>query len=194
MENVISRSTTAILCMDYQNDIVSSIVAGTETMLDRANKVLDFCRQNKVVVIYVVIQFRQGYPEISIHNKQFSGAAKSGRFVQGSRGAKIHESVRPQDGDLVVTKKRVSAFVGSDLEVILRARQIKKLVLFGVATGGVVLSTLRQAADLDYQCLVLEDLCTDQDGEIHKSLVSKIFPRQAEVVTSLEFMSCVFGE
>jgi hypothetical protein len=50
-------------------------------------------------------------------------------------------------GDLIVTKRRVSAFTGSDLEVVLRAAGTEHLVLTGIATSGVVLSTLRQAAD-----------------------------------------------
>jgi len=177
--------------MDYQKDIVNSYAAKQEVMLSQAAKVLGFCRQNEILVIYVVVQFRNGYPEIGTQNKIFTGVAKTGRFVTGSSGAEVHESISPQDGDIMVTKRRVSGFAGSDLDLILRARQIKRLALFGIATSGVVLSTLRQAADMDYECMVLEDLCTDQDAEVHQCLVSKIFPRQAAVMTSVEFMECL---
>jgi nicotinamidase-related amidase len=83
----------------------------------------------------------------------------------------------------VVTKKRVSAFAGSDLETVLRRRAVDHLVLTGIATSGVVLSTLRQAADLDYRLTVLADGCLDGDPEVHRVLTEKIFPRQAEVST-----------
>jgi len=89
----------------------------------------------------------------------------------------------------VVTKRRVSAFAGSDLDLILRARQIKRLALFGIATSRVVLSTLRQAADMDYECMVLEDLCADQNADVHQCLVGKVFPRQAAVMSAEEFMA-----
>jgi nicotinamidase-related amidase len=82
-----------------------------------------------------------------------------------------------------VTKLRVSAFAGSDLDVVLRADGIDTLVLTGIATSGVVLSTLRQAADLDYQLVVLEDGCLDADLEVHRVLMGKVFPRQAEVTS-----------
>ena len=79
------------------------------------------------------------------------------------------------------------AFTGSDLEVVLRAGGIYRLVLAGIATSGVVLSTLRQAADLDYRLTVLADGCLDADPEVHELLLGKVFPRQAEVTTVAEW-------
>jgi nicotinamidase-related amidase len=82
----------------------------------------------------------------------------------------------------------VSAFTGSDLEVVLRARGIQHVVLAGIATSGVVLSTLREAADKDYQITVLSDLCADTDPEVHNVLITKVFPRQADVISSAQWM------
>ena len=84
---------------------------------------------------------------------------------------------------MVVTKRRVSAFTGSDLEVVLRSNGIDSLVLAGIATSGVVLSTVRQAADLDYRLTVLADGCLDADAAVHRVLLENVFPRQAEVAT-----------
>jgi nicotinamidase-related amidase len=81
----------------------------------------------------------------------------------------------------------VSSFAGSDLDVILRARGIDKLILTGIATSGVVLSTLREAADKDYRLVVLSDACLDADPEVHRVLVEKVFPRQADVLTVSEW-------
>jgi nicotinamidase-related amidase len=96
-------------------------------------------------------------------------------------------AITPIDADVVVTKRRISAFSGSDLEVILRAKGIRHLVLAGIATSGVVLSTIRQAADKDYELTVLSDLCLDFDEEVHSMLIGKVFPRQAAVMTSEEW-------
>lgn len=96
----------------------------------------------------------------------------------------IYESVKPKPGEPIVTKLRVSAFSGSDLEVILRSLRIDTLILTGIATSGVVLSTLREAADRDYTLKVLADACLDSDPEVHRVLVEKVFPRQAEVLTT----------
>ncbi len=58
------------------------------------------------------------------------------------------------------------------------------LIILGYATSGVVLSTVRYGADLDYRLVVVEDCCADQDPEVHDFLTQRLFPRQAEVVTS----------
>jgi nicotinamidase-related amidase len=117
---------------------------------------------------------------VNPRNKAF-GALPPGTFTPGDPAAAIHEAVAPQPDDVVITKKRVSAFAGSDLELVLRSRGIDHLVLTGIATSGVVLSTLRQAADLDYRLTVLADACADADAEVHEVLTTKVFPRQADV-------------
>ena len=85
---------------------------------------------------------------------------------------------------LGVVKRRVSAFAGSDLEIVLRSQGVQRLVLCGIATSGVVLSTLREAADKDYRLTILSDCCADMDAEVHNLLLAKIFPRQADVITA----------
>ena len=116
-------------------------------------------------------------------NKSFAAIAGTSRFTDDDPGIRIPGAVAPAPGEAVVTKRRVSAFAGSDLDVLLRARGIDHLVLAGIATSGVVLSTLRQAADLDFALTVLRDGCADADQEVHRVLLDKVFPRQAEVLT-----------
>jgi nicotinamidase-related amidase len=113
--------------------------------------------------------------------------AESGGFVEGS-SSEIHPALAVEPDDIVVTKRRVSAFAGSDLDVVLRAGGIEALVLCGIATSGVVLSTLRQAADLDFSLSVLADACIDADEEVHRVLCEKVFPRQSEVLTVEEWV------
>jgi len=97
--------------------------------------------------------------------------------------------IEPVNDDVVVVKRRTSAFSGSDLEVLLRAWGIKHLVLAGIATSGVVLSTTREAADKDYQLTILSDLCADPDAEVHAVLLEKVFPRQATVIASEQWIN-----
>jgi nicotinamidase-related amidase len=101
----------------------------------------------------------------------------------------VHASLAPLEGEPVVIKRRVSAFSGSDLDVLLRGLGAGTLVMAGIATSGVVLSTLRQAADLDYRIAVLSDACADRDPEVHRVLTEKIFPRQAQVTTTDEWIA-----
>ncbi len=173
---------TILLVMDVQQGIVERF-ADDPGYLQRVSSALTAARSAGVPVVYVQVAFRPGHPEVSGRNKSFSAAAVSGRFEEGSEATQIHPAVAPEEGDLVVTKRRVSAFTGSDLEVLLRGLGAGTLVLAGIATSGVVLSTLRQAADLDYRLVVLADACLDADPEVHRVLTEKVFPRQAEVLT-----------
>jgi nicotinamidase-related amidase len=91
---------------------------------------------------------------------------------------KIDAKIAPQAGDVIITKRLVSAFTGSDLEVVLRAGSVQHIVLTGILTSGVVLSTLREAADKDYRITVLSDCCSDADAEVHHVLTTKVFPRR----------------
>jgi nicotinamidase-related amidase len=92
---------------------------------------------------------------------------------------------------VIIAKRRVSAFSGSDLDMVLRAGAVETLVLAGIATSGVVLSTLRQAADLDYRLTVLADGCLDADPEVHRVLLGKVFARQAEVMSIADWIASV---
>jgi nicotinamidase-related amidase len=188
MNPPIDRARSAVLIMDFQQAIVGMVAAGEQApLLERAQSVLAAARAAAVTVVYVVIGFRPGYPEISPNNAAFGAVLKTGMFTLGDPKAEVHPGVAPEAGDLTVVKKRVSAFAGSDLEVVLRSKGVGTLVLMGIATSGVVLSTVRQAADADYQLVVLSDCCADRDPEVHRCLVEKVFPRQATVMTGEEF-------
>ncbi len=172
-------SRSALLVMDVQAAIVERF--GDESVLEPIAQAVAAARAHEIPVIYVKIGFRPGHPEVSPRNRSFSLLRDSGGFVE-PEDTQVHPAVAPEPGDLEVVKKRVSAFAGSDLDVVLRGGQIDTLVLTGIATSGVVLSTLRAAADLDYRLLVLSDCCLDGDAEVHRVLLEKVFPRQAEVI------------
>jgi nicotinamidase-related amidase len=177
---------TVLLVMDVQRGIVERFT-GDDGYLQRLQQAITAARGAGVPVVYVAVGFRPGCPEVSPRNRAFSGLASAGRFAEGDPAAEIHAAVAPEPGDLVVTKRRVSAFTGSDLDVLLRSLDAGTLVLTGIATSGVVLSTLRQAADLDYRLVVLADACLDADPEVHQVLTGKVFPRQADVLTVAEW-------
>lgn len=172
----------ALLVMDMQQGIVDRY-ASSEEHLKPFQQAIAAARQAGFPVIFVRVAFRAGYPEVSQNNKSFSAISQRPGFAMDAEATHIHPALAPASDEVIVTKLRVSAFAGSDLDVILRARQIDTLVLTGIATSGVVLSTLRQAADLDFRLTVLSDACIDADEEVHRVLTEKVFPRQADVMT-----------
>jgi nicotinamidase-related amidase len=179
----LDSKTSALLVMDFQTAIVDMVPTEKDALLARTASLIDAARKVEMKVLYVVVGFRAGYPEVSSRNKSFGAVRGSGRFVEGSAGSEVHPAVAPKPGDVVVTKHRVSAFTGTDLDMVLRANGIDTLVLSGIATSGVVLSTVRHAADADYRLLVVADCCSDADPDVHRVLTEKVFVRQTTVTT-----------
>lgn len=186
-------TSTALLIMDVQQGIVDRF-AGDEHYLPRLASAISAARTAGIRVIYVTVAFRPGYPEVSERNRTFAAVAGTGRFTDADPAAGVPPAVAPAPGEVTVRKLRVSAFAGSDLAVVLRAQGIEHLVLAGIATSGVVLSTVRAAADLDYRLTVLSDGCLDADPEVHRVLLEKVFPRQAEVAAVADWTASLRPE
>jgi nicotinamidase-related amidase len=184
-------TSTALLIMDVQQSIVDRF-RGAADYLPRLATAADAARGAGIRVMYVTIAFRPGYPEVGPRNPTFAGIRGTGRYIDGDPGSLIHPAVAPAPGEVVISKRRVSAFAGSDLDMVLRAGDVDSLVLAGIATSGVVLSTLRQAADLDYRLTVLADGCLDADPEVHRVLLEKVFPRQAEVTSIADWTASIY--
>jgi nicotinamidase-related amidase len=182
----------ALLVMDVQNTIVP-MLKDHENLLKPIAAAVQSARAAKIPVIFVIIGFRKGYPEINPISKSFERIKNMGANFE-IEGTKVAEQVAPLPDEVIVVKKRVSAFSGSDLELVLKSLGIQHLVLTGFATSGVVLSTLREAADKDYRVTVLSDGCADRDDQVHEVLIKKVFPAQADVVTSQEWATAIGGE
>ncbi|MBA2394783.1 MAG: cysteine hydrolase [Ktedonobacteraceae bacterium] len=180
----LDRKHTALMIMDFQKAIVPQGIEKHPNLLDKTAAVLAAARAAGLPIIYIVVSFREGYPEVSPRNLSFSTIRASGRLLAGSPETEVHPQVGPHPGDIVLAKHRVSAFSTTPLETILRAQDITSLILCGIATSGVVLSTVRDAADRDYNLVVVEDCCADRDDEVHRVLTQKVFPRQAHVVSA----------
>jgi nicotinamidase-related amidase len=178
------ESRSVLLVMDFQHGIVERI--GDQKVLDAAGRAVAAARAADIPVMFVRVAFRPGYPEAAESNQSFSALATNAgdSMHEQNPGTQVHAELEPREGEPVILKRRVSAFAGSDLEVLLRAARAERLVFAGLSTSGVVLSTLRQAADLDFRLTVLSDACGDPDAEVHRVLTEKVFPRQATVTTA----------
>lgn len=164
-----------------------------DEFLNRAASVLAAARKAGMKVIHVQVGFRPGLPEVSSRNKLFAGLKANPQHQQLFQGeaGRIHPAFGPEPEDIVITKHRVSAFAGTDLEMLLRANEIETLVLFGISTGGVVLSTLLDAFDLDYKTIVITDCCAERDQELHRVLTGQLFPNRGEVATAEDFVKAL---
>lgn len=176
---------SALLVMDFQHEIVSGHDA--KAAIANTRKVLDAARKVGMPVAYVVVGFRPGYPEVSANNKGFSAVKASGRLLNPT----VIDELAPIEGEPVVVKHRVGALYGTDLPVILSAFNANHLIMTGISTSGVILSTTRMAADMDFAVTILADCVGDNDPAVHEFLLTKILPRQAEISDSDSFIAAL---
>ena len=184
----IDPGSAALLVMDYQVDNLTRFMTAAQSAKAIAcvPDLIATARDAGMMVIHVVVAFRPGHPELSPSNFEFKAVKANGMLVAGTEGAAIHPAAAAREGEPIVVKHRVSAFVGTDLEMLLRTNRIDTLVLAGVHTSGVVLATVRHASDLDYRLVVVRDCCADPDAEVHAMLLDIVIPKQAAIISVAE--------
>ena len=183
----IDPARTALLVMDYQAGILDRVPAADE-LLVRAADTIAMVRGHGGQIGYVRVAFEDAdYDAIPPTSMMGARVASAGRaFHADSPATAIPDHVAPHAGDILVRKTRVGAFSTTDLDEQLRGRGVDTLILAGLSTSGVVLSTVRDAHDRDYRVFVLADLTADPDQEAHDFLLARIFPRQAHVITAAD--------
>jgi len=185
---------TALLLMDYQTGILGSL-ENAEALLTRAVDAISLIRGAGGQVGYVRIAFEDAdYDGVPAASRMAATLARVGRTFDADLPATaIHERVAPEAGDIVVRKTRVGAFSTTDLHEQLRRRDITTLILAGVSTSGVLLSTVPDAVDRDYRVFVLADASADRQPDVHAFLTERIFPRQAYVITTAQLAGLITG-
>jgi nicotinamidase-related amidase len=185
---------TALLMMDYQVGILERL-DDSDALLQRAQEALATARRHGAHVGYVRVAFAdadyEGAPPTSRMAARVAGSGQA--FHADSPSTAIHEQIAPEADDIVVRKIRVGAFSTTDLDQQLRERGVDTLILAGISTSGVVLSTVRDAHDRDYRVLVLADASADPQAGVHEFLTERIFPAQADVIALAELDGLLGG-
>jgi nicotinamidase-related amidase len=177
---------TALLVMDYQAGIVAR-APESDQLAERARAAIDLVRHWGGQIGYVRVAFEGedfDFPDSSRMGATLRGSGQA--FHADSPATAIDERLAPAAGDVVVRKTRIGAFSTTDLHEQLQDAGVDTLVLAGISTSGVMLSTVIEAHDLDYRTFVLADGCADTDAEVHAFLLEKIFPRRADVITLVD--------
>ncbi|MGW7613850.1 cysteine hydrolase family protein [Streptomyces sp. NPDC054766] len=180
---------TALLVMDYQPAILAVLPedGDRKALLDRVAGAIADVRAYGGTIAYVRVGFTEAdWDAVPAVNKSFAPLAQHRVMHHEDPATAIHERLAPQDGDITVRKIRYGGMSTTDLDQQLRERGITTLVVSGISTSGVVLSTVIDAADLDYRLYVLSDGVADPDTEVHNVLLHKVFPSRAHIIDTAE--------
>jgi nicotinamidase-related amidase len=189
----------ALLVLDMMNEIVRSDAAwgqmgygyGSESerrgVVPKTAAAIAHARSTGVPVVYVTVGYNTSYAHWPAKSPVFTQAGREAGLLQiGSWGQAVHEDLAPEEGDVLVTKRRVSPFYSTDLEVALRTQEIDRLLLCGVATDHVVMATARDGHDRDFEILVFEDCCAAGAPERHEAAIV-VLDGVAQITSSTEF-------
>lgn len=165
-----------LLVMDMLNDLVHPDGMGAKSYVPQCRErgvyrntalAIRRARAAGMMIGYVRVGFSPDYAECPPDSPVFSKARDNNIFVLGTWGTEVFEDFAPQPGDLDFIKHRVSPFYGTKLEPLLRAQSIRRLILCGVSTNGVVSAAVREGHDRDHECVVLEDCCAGATQDEH---------------------------
>ncbi len=170
------KKTVLMIC-DCQVGIADLPYA--KEAVQRAAAALAAARKAGMLVLFSRVTFEPGYLDVSPRNKAFALVKAKNMLPPGA--SHLVPAFEPHPNEIVVPKDRFSAFCGNNLETILRSQGITDLVIAGVTTSGVVLSTFSEAADRDYNLTILADACADPIMSLHEELMTNLFPRSASV-------------
>ncbi|WP_174286766.1 hydrolase [Sphingomonas bacterium] len=179
---VFDPAATALVLIDLQQGIVAmdvaprpshQIVAGAKDMAARF-------REAGAPVVLVHVGFRNDAERPPRNVDQPMAIPPGGTPPQWMA---LVEGLH-QDGDVVVLKHHWGAFTGTDIDLQLRRRGVKTIVLAGIATNMGVESTARSAWELGYDLVIVEDLCSGRSADLHAFAVTNIFPQLSRVVVA----------
>jgi len=180
--------TSALIVGDLQRGITGNYEFAQQ-VLAPVTELLPRARAAGVLVVFVHFAFRANGADVPPDSALLKGFYEAGdAFHEGSAGTDLELPVAA--GDVVVLKRRASAFAGTDLDLVLRAARVDNLAIAGVATSAMVAATCYDAADRGYRLTVLRDGCADGDQAMHDFFIDAVFPsRGFEVVECARWLS-----
>lgn len=172
---------TALLVMHYQTDITTLFPSVAPTLLANTRQLCDAARRTGIDVYFAKIHFSPDYPEVSPLNKNGQGIKQLGLFVDDELSPELDRRI----SEPVIIAHRASVFFGTDLELRLSAKGIDTLIMVGIASTGVMLSSIAYASDADFRLYTVQDCCYDPDPIVHDHLFATAFASRT-IVLSLD--------
>nr|MDO8134965.1 isochorismatase family cysteine hydrolase [Candidatus Njordarchaeum guaymaensis] len=161
--------------------------ARVKAVLVNGRKILKACRKKGIVPIHVKVE------ALSKDARDTGRLYRTVGFIvpRGSKWAKIFDEVAPEEGEIVLTKTHSSAFIGTNLDRVLRNMEIENLIVIGFNTDWCVEAAYQSGADYGYNCLLVEDACTTLTRKAHDYTIAKYKARQRPIRTTEEVLKMI---
>lgn len=169
--------------------IVIDLIKGNEPffrdehrkIISRVAEVIRGCREKGIPIIFANDSYLESDWLFNFMKKH---------AIRGTEEVEVIDELKPEDGDIVVEKRRFSAFFRTDLDITLRELGVDTVALAGINTHVCVLATAFDAVSSDFRAIILKDCCASHSKELHDFVVEKFKGLPAlEVMESREFLS-----
>lgn len=186
---------TMLITIDFVNDLTATEGKFSNSLaflekhqtIKHMNDMITWARSCEILIAHVRVGFSNNYLECPPHSEFFQKVRAANALHIGTWGTEFHPALHVQKNDICITKRRISAFYNTDLDVFLRAHRIKKIIIGGISTNMAVESTAREAHDRDYEVCIIQDACATSDITIHEHSLMNL-KRIAEVMTAAEWI------
>ena len=193
---VLDPSRCALIIQDMQNDVVMEggafAASGSpqhcreQNCIDNIRKLAEHCRRHSIPVIHVWFIVEPGARGMTLNAPLFEGVVSGNAMVRDTWGAAPVDGLEPEPGDHIVTKMRMSAWEGTNLETILKAEGRDILIETGAWTNMSIEHTARTGADKGYVMIIPEDGCSTMNADWHNASISYAMGNVAAVTKTHE--------
>jgi maleamate amidohydrolase len=183
-------SRTALIVMHYQTDILGLFPTVAPALLANTRQLCDAARTQGVAVYFINLRFSPGYPEVSPLNKNGQGIKRLGLFTED----RIAPELGRRDSEPILFAHRASVFFGTGLEAQLVEQGIDSLIMVGIASTGVMFSSVAYASDADFRLYTVKDCCYDPDGIVHEHLFATAFESRTTVLSIGDALALLHAE
>ena len=161
----------ALLIIDMQNDFVLDKkplkVEGARAVIPNIQAVLSEFRKRSLPVFHVLRVHRADGSDVEINRKELF--ARAPFAVEGTKGAAVIDEIIPLKGEYVIPKARMSAFIGTDLDLMLRTLQISTLFICGIQTPNCIRTTVFDGIAYNYLVVLIDDATGASSDEVHRA-------------------------
>ncbi|WP_322063260.1 isochorismatase family cysteine hydrolase [Paraburkholderia sp. J63] len=196
----LNLAKAALIAIHLQHDVLDAdgafgpifaAQAAKDGLVERTRHVVATARENAIPVIYVNVAYTPDYREVVKNNALFNTAVRKNAFVRGSRGAQVVDRLAPEPDDFKIEHTRISAFYGTDLAGILRGLEVDTVIVLGIATNMAVEHTVRDAAQLGFSVVLVEDCCCSSSQEYHDAALLTLRVVSTAVIRANELVPLI---
>jgi nicotinamidase-related amidase len=188
----IDPKTSALVLIDLQKGIAARTTAphSSDAVVKNAARIAERFRTLGATVVLVHVDYSPDLRDMLFPEADAPFRTKDSPALP-ENWAEFVPEIGPREGDVIITKRQWGAFYGTDLDLQLRRRGVRTIVLGGIATNMGVESTARDAFERGYELIFVEDAMSSMIAEWHAFSVTQIFPRIGRVRSTDEVLAAL---